>query len=74
MKLKFIFIISIFSLGPLLSQVNKTIFYNENIQEISEKQFYKKKNNKTNLALYFESDSIISSVLVKRKNKGKIND
>lgn len=72
MKITFIFLISIISLSSLFSQDKKKKFYNEDIQEITEKEFYNQNNNRVNLPLYFESDSIISGVLIKRENKGKL--
>lgn len=56
------------------SQVQKKIFYDENLEEISESNFYKQKNVQKNLGLQFENDTLKTSLLVIRKNYGQLND
>ena len=65
-------LISIVNLS--FSQIQKKVFYNENLEEISESNFYKKKNVQKNLALYFENDTLKTSLLIYRKNYGLLND
>lgn len=74
MKKYFLSLLLIFSVNLTFSQVKKKIFYDENREEITKESFYKQKDYAENLDLYFENDTIITSLLVKRKNNGKLND
>lgn len=56
------------------SQVQKKVFYNENLEEISESNFYKQLNFQKNLDLHFENDTLKTSLLITRKNYGQLND
>ena len=74
MKNYFSIVLLLFIINLSFSQAKKKIFYNTNFKEITESNFYTQKNLETNLDLYFENDTLITSVLVKRKNYGKLND
>ncbi|KFF14134.1 hypothetical protein IW15_01430 [Chryseobacterium soli] len=52
----------------------KTIYYNEAMTKISKEYFENQLDNTRNLHLAFESDSLITNVLVKRKNYGKLSE
>lgn len=52
----------------------KTIYYNEAMAKISKEYFENHLDNSRNLHLAFESDSLITNVLVTRKNYGKLSD
>ncbi len=72
MKNKIIFAILLFTIFSTFSQEKKRLFYDEELNEISKKQFLRQIDYGKNLDLYFENDSIISSLLVKRKKYGKL--
>jgi hypothetical protein len=64
----------LFIINLSFSQEKKKIFYNDNFEEVTESNFYKQKNYERNLDLYFENDTLITSLLIKRKNYGQLND
>ncbi len=74
MKKYFSIILLLFIINLSFSQTKKKIFYNENFEEVTESNFYKQKNLERNLDLYFENDTLISSLLIKRKNYGQLNE
>ena len=74
MKKYFISLLLVSAVNLAYSQVKKKIFYNENLEEITESSFHKQKNFEKNLDIYFENDTIMISFLVKRKNYGKLDE
>jgi len=74
MKKYFISLLLVSAVNLAYSQVKNKIFYNENLEEITESSFHKQKNFEKNLDIYFENDTIMISFLIKRKNHGKLDD
>lgn len=56
------------------SQDKKTIFYDENNKVVSKFEYQRRANHFSNLSLNFENDTLIGSILIKRKIYGKLND
>jgi len=70
-----IVILFILILNCLLVQAQEkdVIYYNEIHQNIDKKEFLKYKNTLEYFDIYFENDSIITGLLVRKKNLGKLN-
>ncbi|HBH47809.1 MAG TPA: hypothetical protein DDX98_04180 [Bacteroidales bacterium] len=58
----------------LSSQEKKIKYLNENYQEIDKDEFLNGKSSKQYLDLYFESDTLIQCLLVRRKPIGRLNE
>lgn len=71
--MKYIIIIFILISTKLFSQEKKVVFLNENHQEIDKIKFVNGKYSKKYLDLYFESDTLIKCLLVKRISMGRLN-
>ena len=69
------FYLTLFLLINLLSfsQEFEKKFLDINKNEITEKEFYKQKDYSINLDVFIQSDSLIIGMLVRRKNKGKLD-
>lgn len=74
MKLYYLIIICILSSLKLLSQEKKVVYLNEFNQEISENEFKEGRSAKGILDLYFENDSLVKGLLVRKKSIGKLNE
>jgi len=67
-----IFVLFMVSIG--FSQEKKYLYYNENLELITQKEYSKKLNDVKYLDLYFGKDSVVTCMLVQRKKFGKLND
>ncbi|WP_341220632.1 hypothetical protein [Polaribacter atrinae] len=67
------FIIILFVSFKNFGQTKSVIFHNENGEQVTKEQFYKTKDNRKNLDLYFEKDSIQYGVLIKRQRFGQLD-
>ncbi len=67
-----LFVIACFNVH--FSQEKKAVFYNENDEEVTETIFFNHINHAQNLDLYFENDTLITGILVKKINYGHLND
>lgn len=71
--MKYILILYVLLSIQLYSQEKQFIYFNESYQEINEKEFLKGRSSREFLSLYFENDSLIQCLLIRRKKIGKLN-
>ncbi len=71
--MKYIIIFCLLISSCLFSQEKKITYLNENYQKIDKTEFAKGKYSGEYLDLYFENDSLIECLLVRRKPIGKLN-
>lgn len=72
--MKYLIIICILISSNLFSQGKKVTFLNEYNQEIDKNVFLKGKSSAEYLDLYFENDTSIQGLLVRRRQIGKLNE
>jgi hypothetical protein len=73
-KMKYIIIICILISSKLFSQEKKVVYLNENYQEIDKNQFIEGKKSREYLDLYFQNDSLVQGLLVRRRPIGKLTE
>jgi len=68
-----IFFLLILISTKVFTQTKPIVFYGENDEEVTKKDFFRNRDYSKNLDLYFESDSLQFGILIKRQKFGKLD-